>query len=39
MRRLTAIVGLMFSALLLLPATASAATAIEYGLVVVVPAD
>jgi hypothetical protein len=33
MRRLTVVLGLVFSTLLVLPAAASAATAIEYGLV------
>ena len=32
-RRLTVILGLVFSTLLLLPAAANAATAIEYGLI------
>jgi hypothetical protein len=32
MRRLTVILGLLFSSLSLVPAAASAATAIEYGL-------
>lgn len=39
MRRLTAVVGLLFSALLLLPATASAATAVEYAVLLVGPAN
>jgi hypothetical protein len=33
MRRLTVILGLLFSSLLVLPTAASAATAIEYGLI------
>jgi hypothetical protein len=41
MRRLTVVLGLLFGSLLLLPAAASAATAIEYGLVAAsnTPAD
>jgi hypothetical protein len=41
MRRLTVIIGLLFSSLLLLPTAASAATAIEYGLIAAAstPAD
>lgn len=33
MRKLTAVIGLVFAALLVAPTAASAATAIEYGLV------
>jgi hypothetical protein len=39
MRKLTAVIGLVFAALLVAPAAASAATAIEYGVIACTSCD